>query len=261
MKVALCAIIKNENKYIKEWIEHYKNIGFDKIILGDNNDDNGENINNVIYEFGDFIIVKDVKNTPMTVKVQENFYSNSYNEYSNEFDYIAFFDADEYLILNKWKNIDEMVSDKVFTNFDGITISWDTYSDNDIIENKTNSIKCFTKKVTNIKSKNHIRIKTIYKTNVKNAFNNIGIHCCNKEINICNVLGQKVKYSKYPYYYKIIKNAWLNHYKYRSFNDFLEKLKKFKQDKPHVDQLIYDYFTDNKKTTFKVNKIKEILKN
>ena len=41
MKTALCAIAKNENLYIREWVEHYKNIGVSKIFLYDNNDING----------------------------------------------------------------------------------------------------------------------------------------------------------------------------------------------------------------------------
>ena len=36
--VFTCA--KNEDNYILEWVEHYLSIGFDKLIIADNNDDN-----------------------------------------------------------------------------------------------------------------------------------------------------------------------------------------------------------------------------
>ena len=52
MKVLLCAIVKNENKYINEWLEHYKQLGFSKVILYDNNDINGEQIK---HNFGKFV--------------------------------------------------------------------------------------------------------------------------------------------------------------------------------------------------------------
>ena len=38
-KYLVVCIAKDENDYIIEWIEHYLRLGFDKIIIGDNNDD------------------------------------------------------------------------------------------------------------------------------------------------------------------------------------------------------------------------------
>ena len=37
MKIAVCAIMKDENQYIEEWSNHYKNLGFDHIFIYDNN--------------------------------------------------------------------------------------------------------------------------------------------------------------------------------------------------------------------------------
>ena len=37
MKVALCAIGRMENQYAREFVEHHLNIGFDHIIIADNN--------------------------------------------------------------------------------------------------------------------------------------------------------------------------------------------------------------------------------
>jgi hypothetical protein len=42
MKTLLCCIGKGENKYAREFVEHYKNIGVTNICLYDNNDDDGE---------------------------------------------------------------------------------------------------------------------------------------------------------------------------------------------------------------------------
>ena len=38
MSSCLIAIAKNEEPYLKEWIEYHANLGFDKIIVCDNND-------------------------------------------------------------------------------------------------------------------------------------------------------------------------------------------------------------------------------
>ena len=58
IKVCLCAIGKNENKYAREFVEHYKNYGVDKIFIYDNNDIDGERFNNILY---DYIILKKVE--------------------------------------------------------------------------------------------------------------------------------------------------------------------------------------------------------
>ena len=42
MKICVCTLAKNENRYIKEFVEHYKKYGVDKIYLYDNNDIDGE---------------------------------------------------------------------------------------------------------------------------------------------------------------------------------------------------------------------------
>ena len=49
--VCMCTPAKEENKYIKEFIEHYKNYGVDKIFLYDNNDIDGEKFDDIINEY------------------------------------------------------------------------------------------------------------------------------------------------------------------------------------------------------------------
>ena len=50
-KVCICTIVKNENRYIKEFVEHYKKYGVDKILLYDNNNVDGERLENAIGEY------------------------------------------------------------------------------------------------------------------------------------------------------------------------------------------------------------------
>ena len=51
MKSAVCAVARNENAYLLEWIDYHLNLGFDKIFLYDNNDpedDSGRGTNSTI---------------------------------------------------------------------------------------------------------------------------------------------------------------------------------------------------------------------
>ena len=50
-KVCICTLGKKENMYIKEYAEHYKALGLDKIFLYDNNDIDDESFENVLSEY------------------------------------------------------------------------------------------------------------------------------------------------------------------------------------------------------------------
>ena len=50
-KICVCSIAKNENLYVKEFIEHYKSIGIDKIFIYDNNDIQGESFETILADY------------------------------------------------------------------------------------------------------------------------------------------------------------------------------------------------------------------
>ena len=51
IKVCVCTLAKLENRYIREFVQHYENYGVDKIFLYDNNDINGEKFEEVINDY------------------------------------------------------------------------------------------------------------------------------------------------------------------------------------------------------------------
>ena len=64
MKLAVCTIGRMENQYAEEFCEHYKNIGFDKIIIYDNNHDGEEHFEDVLQDYIEqgFVIIEDFRN-------------------------------------------------------------------------------------------------------------------------------------------------------------------------------------------------------
>ena len=48
MKVYISTIAKNESQYIREFVEHHLSIGFDSIIIYDNNELDGERYNELL---------------------------------------------------------------------------------------------------------------------------------------------------------------------------------------------------------------------
>ena len=98
-RVCVCTVGKKENKYIKEFIEHYKSLGVDKIFLYDNNDKNGEKFDTILSEYikDDFV---EIFNYRGQTAVQLKIYSDCYNNYKHEYDWFIFFDTDEFLHLS-----------------------------------------------------------------------------------------------------------------------------------------------------------------
>lgn len=137
IKVAMCTIGKNENRYIEYFVEHYKKIGYNHIYLYDNNASRDESFSNVQIDkdgikegFITLINYKNIPNNP-----QMSAYYTCYNNYNSKYDWISFFDIDEYLIL-KPKNIkiQEFLDNTIYNNSDKIKFSWKVFTDNDQLE-------------------------------------------------------------------------------------------------------------------------------
>jgi len=130
-------VAKNENKYISEFVNYYFRLGFNKIILFDNNDINGEKIEDPIQKYIKMHFIKLI-NYRGIFKPQKKAYNECYTKYNNKFDWIAFLDTDEFLYINNYKNINKFLSLKKFENCSNILINWKIYGDNEKLfsENK-----------------------------------------------------------------------------------------------------------------------------
>ena len=128
--VVICAVAKNENPYINDWVNWHLNLGFDKIYLYDNNDLSTEFVGNFIDQKDkvEIIDIRGKKEKILQIKCFNEFYN------SHTFDWCAFLDIDEYIVLNKWSNIQEFVSDDIFKNAQAIRLNWHMYGDDDLIE-------------------------------------------------------------------------------------------------------------------------------
>ena len=104
MKICICTVGKEENKYIKEFIQFYKAYGIDKIYLYDNNNINGEYFENIITDYINNGFVE-IKNWRGKKSPQMMIYYDCYRKYFNKFEWLIFNDIDEYLYLKNYKNI------------------------------------------------------------------------------------------------------------------------------------------------------------
>ena len=267
MKVLLCSIVKEQNKYLREWVEHYQKLGFSNIYLFDNNEENGgEDISEVISGYIDngFVIVDtSIKGKPLVDSLQASVYNKCYLEQSKNYDWIAFYDTDEYLYLKSCKDISQWVTNKKYAPFQAIAVNWKTYTDNNIlIDGDSTTISSYTDYIKDRRAKDSIRVKCIYRTKIKELFGKICIHGNTANIKMCNSLGKKMISSKFPYMIQNLDVAYLKHLKYRSVDGVCKKIMLFAdQNKNHAQQILDEYLAMNKITEEKLQFLIENLKN
>ena len=129
METLICCIGKNENKYINEYVHHYKNLGVTNICLYDNNSIGGERFEDVIQKEIDegYVLYHNLRGLS---KCQPDIYSNCYEEYGSKYDWILFIDCDEYLELVNHSSISDFLSEERFNNFNVIHLNMLNYGDN-----------------------------------------------------------------------------------------------------------------------------------
>ena len=98
MKLACVAIVKNEQNHVAEWIAYQLAIGFDTVIVFDNQstDDTAARIR----AFAPHYDVRLHEWTMTTPDYQTRCYEHAARSYTDEFDWLAFFDIDEFLVLD-----------------------------------------------------------------------------------------------------------------------------------------------------------------
>ena len=237
MRICLCAIAKNENKYLREFVEHYKKIGYNKIFLYDNNDINGEKFDEVIndYIIKGFVQVINFKELPLNITPQFSAYKDCYSRNSKLFDWLSFFDIDEYIEINKkYKRIQDFLQDKIFYFCQNIKINWLIYFDKNLLyyENKPLQERI---KIFDYNNSFNIHIKSTVKGNLPINFwektNNP--HTSLLNYNACSSSGKIIKYNSPFNQPPDYTNAKLKHYSIKSFEELCLKIKKGRSDIIH----------------------------
>ncbi len=132
IKVCVCTIGKNENKYAKEFVEYYKNYGVDNIFLYDNNENEGEIFDEVLHNDINNGFVK-IINFRGLIGAQIKEYQHCYKENYKKYDWLIFFDMDEFIFLKNYKNIKKFLKKKIFNKCQRIQLNWIFHTDNNLL--------------------------------------------------------------------------------------------------------------------------------
>jgi hypothetical protein len=131
MRSALCAIAKNEGPYVREWIAYHLALGFDKIVIFDNDSTDG-----------DLSVYSSARPGRVEVRHWPTQWGKApqvpaYNKFLNEdghlYDWIAFLDLDEFLNLKKHDSISAFL--EAYNDYSAIAINWRMFGSSGLTEN------------------------------------------------------------------------------------------------------------------------------
>ena len=240
-------------------IAFYRN--FDKIFIIDDNDQNSEQISDMIdFKFNHF--VKIYKSKKLRSFSQSKQFTFCYTKNKNKFDWILMVDMDEYLYI-KNDRLKNYLLKPVFKKCDFIKFHWVIANDNNHLyyENKP-LFQRF--KGPYIKS---ILIKSIIRGNIPNLKYLVHSPNISPIRNIsCNNEGQIINNKRIDYEYIkniSIKRAFIIHFKYKSTEEYINKIKRGYHiwTKSYILKTrIKTYFEDNEMTKEKIRYFEKELK-
>lgn len=221
----ICAIVKNEQRFIREWVEYCLSIGFDKLYIYE--DYGSETHKN---ELNDYIEQGKVELTSLDESdfthrhrkgtlVQRELYRNFFQRCKDEnlADWAGFFDVDEFMMFEDGWNLERLENE--FEDCGGVLLSWRLYGANGHMKRpKGNVVDNYTTHLEDGALLDaHIQWNVKSLVNVKNCPSMKHIHVFNGCLQTNH--GTFTKDSK-PCFEK----AWLNHYYTKSWEDYLDRI-------------------------------------
>ena len=250
--------------YVREFVEFYEKLGVDKIFLYDNNDIDGEKFEEVVNDYIDKGFVE-VLNWRGTKKTQFIILDHCYDKNKNNFDWLFFYDIDEYIHLNNFTNIKDYLSETKFDNCIKICLNWVIHTDNNMIYYENRSLhERFPDIEKNAKEKNNgveHRAKCILRGHYQN--DNISAwKLLSKKYNACDGYGKDAKLINRAYMKNTdFENYYIDHYFSKSLEEFVKKVNKgdgyFEKRESYKKHRIKRYFKFNNITLQKIKYIEK----
>jgi hypothetical protein len=220
-KIALVCIAKNEDNYIQEWVSYHKKIGFDDVFVYQNN-------------------WRCLVDTPNLIKIefdgdtkQIEAYNHFIQNYKHIYEWAAFFDVDEFLVLKKHGNVKDFIED--YFEYSAVAINWFIFGCNGhemVIDGNYNVLERFTMRQANINP----HIKCIVNIRKEDIF--MKIH--DPDCSWVDTSG-KINYG-YLNHEGNDEIAQINHYFTKTKEEFIKKVDRGRADedfKRSIDEFYY----------------------
>ena len=137
IRTAIVCMAANENLYIRDFVKWHLAIGFTKIFIVDNSPVEGEHPDLILADYiaaNRVQIIRMWKNTAKNpLFLQMIVYTEIFNVFHSQFDWMFFIDVDEFVMLTDKANtfnINEFLAQEQFADAEQIRFNWQCYGDN-----------------------------------------------------------------------------------------------------------------------------------
>ena len=257
IRVCVCTLGKKENRYIREFVQHYENYGVDKIFLYDNNDVDGEKFDDILNDFiqkGFVELLNWRGKYQAMMKIMNDCYQRNYETY----DWIIFFELDEFIHLSNYSSVKPFLNLPRFKECQVIYLNLICHTDNNLLYYDNRSLaERFPKMVPKHKKGGYrLEIKSIVRGHIPNLTVESN-HLCNKKLINCNGYGNSNRYYYDTYTNQNdYKNFYIDHYYSKSTEEFIDKLTKGDSLKNNIEyqiERVSKYFSQSEITHAKLN--------
>jgi hypothetical protein len=215
--LSICAVTKDE-RYLREWVEYHRIVGVEHFYLYDGSVPQQTDLASQVQE-GVVTLI------PFPGDRQQfNAYNHCLRNFKNESRWIAFIDADEFLVPNQCDNLQDILPD--YESFGGLAVSWMIFgSSYHILRPKGLQIENYTLRARNedwpgVKSIVQPSYTISVSANPHIFTYKDGYTCVNEDFELVSRAGSKT----------VNRIIQLNHYFSRSYQDFKDKIRRGKAD-------------------------------
>ena len=240
MKTAICLIIKNDQSYLQEWLQHHREIGIDHFYIYDNESDPkyenlGDDVTIIDWDENMYFQSYEPVINPLYYKENElkhfellelkykfwpalphrnlrqhKAYQHCLNNYGSENDWIAFIDCDEFITLAEGEDFKSLMSE--FNNFGQLLLCWRTFGTSGHLTKQPLQKEAYTEWYPDLWSKCVVQPSRAY------AIDNVHKFIIYPQF--LTVYENKQNHKPYMEHYS--ERIWINHYWSRSMEDFEE---------------------------------------
>ena len=259
---SIVLIAKDEDRYIQEWIEYHRIVGIEHFYIYDN--ESKPSFKSILNRYIDSDIVTYI-NYPGKL-MQMNAYNHALKHFKFETEYMAFIDADEFLVPVTYKTIPEEI-DYIIDHYDkrkfkvdwepgGIAVNWRWYGSSYHREKQNGLlIENYTYRAEDDYDQN-AHVKTICNPRLAIAFEGHP-HSCTYRKGYFNI-SEMGSYVPGAFFYdSACRHLRINHYHMKSEEEFIEKWHRGWPDRVRTfeddEQLKRDFRTEEEEC----NKVKD----
>jgi len=242
INICICQLIKDEQRYIEEWINYYLNLGINKFILFE--DWNSSSHKEVLEKFGDKVIIHkllDIVNEEERQQLKKGYlrqiiaWEIFYRLYKDQFDCCLFIDPDEFIIYdtkeNFYKEIEEYASKELYPDIKYVKYRWQIMTSNGHIKDphpneKYSILNTYT--IPFIEDETEYINRCIYQKDHGLMIEDYNLNCKNLiylyKMNSCFDNFYDIPHNVGLIYNFVFSEYRINHYVLKSFEEYKDKL-------------------------------------